>query len=163
MPNEDEGLYTENYTFDYANPENKTLHVPASSIEAYKNIDPWCNFKEIIALKEDEFPNVPKCATPKVEIVGGEIVFKCETEEVEFISEVKVPDPKNSYDSKISTPKKYSVSVYAVKANYENSDTATAEFDFSGDTSLSGDVDGNGIVNVADHVKLSSIILDQNE
>ena len=112
-------------------------------------------------------PTVPvysqKCATPTINLVNGQIEFGCETEGVEYVSKVIVSDAKTYYSATISTPKKFKVAVYAKKANYEISDTAIAEFDFSGDTSLSGDVDGNGIVNVADHVKLSSIIMDQNE
>ena len=158
-----EGLYTDPSAFADSYPEYITLHVPATSAEAYGALEPWKNFKEIVGLNGEEIPATPKCATPTISLVDGKITFSCETEDVEYISEVTVNDAKKYYDNDISVPKKFKVKVYATKANYDNSDTATAEFDFSGDTSRSGDVDGNGIVNVADHVKLSSIIMDQNE
>jgi hypothetical protein len=38
--------------FDGTPIESATLHVPASSIEDYKDMYPWCNFKEIISFDE---------------------------------------------------------------------------------------------------------------
>ncbi len=43
---------THNEVFRYANIENVTLHVPATSVSAYQAVEPWKNFKEIVALKE---------------------------------------------------------------------------------------------------------------
>ena len=43
---------TQNEVFRYANIENATLHVPAASISAYQAVEPWKNFKEIVALPE---------------------------------------------------------------------------------------------------------------
>ena len=40
--------------FKDTNIGNITLHVPASSIEAYKATVPWYRFKEIVAIKDDE-------------------------------------------------------------------------------------------------------------
>ena len=164
-----EGLWTNSQAFADSYQEYITLHVPAESAEAYAALEPWKNFKEIVGLNGEEIPETPeipatpKCATPTISLVDGKITFSCETEGVEYISNISVSDARDYYDNEISAPKKFKVTVYATKASYDNSDTATAEFDFSGDTSLSGDVDGNGKVNVADHVKLSSIIMDQNE
>ena len=111
----------------------------------------------------DEIPEAPKCATPTISLVNGEIIFGCETEGAEFVSEVTVSDAKAYYDNKVSAPKKFKVKVHATKSGYNDSDEVTEEFDFSDDTSRSGDVDGNGLVNVADHVELSKIILNQQE
>ena len=43
---------TQNEVFRSANIENVTLHVPATSVSAYQAVEPWKNFKEIVALKE---------------------------------------------------------------------------------------------------------------
>ena len=53
----------------------------------------------------------------------------------------------------------YKVTVYATKAGYNNSDAATIEI--QANSGVKGDVDGDGKVNVADHVELSKIILNQ--
>lgn len=43
-----------NFMFDETHPELMTLHVPASSIDAYKNQDPWNTFGNIVSLSEEE-------------------------------------------------------------------------------------------------------------
>ena len=45
---------TQNEVFRNSNIENVTLHVPAASISAYQAVEPWKNFKEIVALKDQE-------------------------------------------------------------------------------------------------------------
>ena len=154
-----EGLYTDPDAFKDSYPQAITLHVPASAIEAYKGTEPWSSFKSFVPIGEGEIPETPKCATPTISLVNGEIIFGCETEGAEFVSEVTVSDAKAYYDNKVSAPKKFKVKVHATKSGYSDSDEVTEEFDFSGDTSRSGDVDGNGKVDVADHVKLSDIIM----
>ena len=52
------GAFNGSY-IDYA-----TLHVPAESIIAYKNAEPWQNFKEIVALTDDD-PNPMRIMTTK--------------------------------------------------------------------------------------------------
>ena len=157
------GLYTYPNAFADSYQEYITLHVPATSVEAYKALEPWKNFKDVVALNGEEIPEIPKCATPTISIDNGKITFNCETEGVEYISEVTVSDAKKYYDNEISAPKIFKVSVYAVKANHENSDTATAEFDFLSFIAKPGDVNGDGDVNVADHVKLTEIIMNETD
>ena len=156
-----EGLFTQPNAFKDSYPQAMTLHVPASAIEAYKGTEPWSSFKSFVPIGESEIPETPKCATPTISLVNGEIIFGCETEGAEFVSEVTVSDAKAYYDNKVSAPKKFKVKVHATKSGYNDSDEVTEEFDFSGDTSRSGDVDGNGKVDVADHVKLSDIIMNK--
>ena len=141
----------ENSSIDYA-----TLHVPTNSIYAYKSTEPWSGFKEIVGL-DGSMPETPKCATPTISYENGEIVFGCETEGVEYISEVTAPDANKYNDSKISLSQVYKVSVYAVKNGYDNSDTVTAEIHISG--GQTGDTNGDGVVNAADIVAIVNIIM----
>ena len=157
----EEALYTYSDAFKDSYPQSMTLHVPAAAIEAYKGTEPWSSFKSFVPIGEGEIPETPKCATPTISLVNGEIIFGCETEGAEFVSEVTVSDAKAYYDNKVSAPKKFKVKVHATKSGYDDSEEVTEEFDFSGDTSRSGDVDGNGKVDVADHVKLSDIIMNK--
>ena len=53
-------------------------------------------------------------------------MFVCDTEGVEFVSEIKDADIKKFYDDRITLTATYEISVYATKAGYENSDVATA-------------------------------------
>ena len=152
----DMGLYTYTSAFNNSYPEYIILHVPETSIEAYKAVEPWSNFKSIVALP-------PTCATPVISYANDKISFSCATEGAEFISNIIVSDAKEYYSSEISLSKKYIVSVYATKTGYEASDVATKEIEITsgGNTgpTLAGDVNGDGKVDVADHVALSDIIM----
>ena len=143
--------------------EYATLHVPTASIDAYKSAAPWSGFKTFMGL-DGTLPDNPteetkKCATPTISLVDGELQFSCETEGVEYVSEVTVGDAKKYYDSKVSLTGVYKVSVYATKTGYDNSDVATAEFTMSSGSGIKGDVNGDGKVDVSDVVGTANIIL----
>ena len=151
-------------TFEGSYIEYTTLHVPAASIEAYHSTEPWSQFKAIVALEGDDIPETKKCATPEISYANGKLDYTCETEGVQFVSEVIVGDAKKYYDASVTLSQTYKISVYAIKAGYENSDVATREIVIeNGQSSLFGDLNKDGKVNVADHVKLSKIILNQQE
>ena len=156
-----EGLYTYPDAFKESYPQAMTLHVPAASIEAYRSTEPWSQFKAFVALEDGDIPATQKCATPTISFNNGKVSFTCETEGAEFVSEVKASDAKLYYDSEYTLSQKYTISVYATKTGYDNSDTVTRDIIITGDgkTIIVGDVDGDGKVNVADHVKLSEIIM----
>ena len=113
----------------------------------------------VIYLVED----ITEEKTPTISFNNGKVSFTCETEGAEFVSEVKAGDAKLYYDSEYTLSQKYTISVYATKTGYDNSDTVTRDIIITGDGKaiIVGDVDGDGKVNVADHVELSKIILNQ--
>lgn len=114
---------TEEDVFENSNTGNATLHVPASSIDTYRSTKPWKYFKNIVTLEKAE---LLKCALPTISYQKGKLLFSCETEEVEFVSEITDSDIKKNYDAETSLTATYHISVYATKAGYENSDIATA-------------------------------------
>lgn len=59
------------------------------------------------------------------------------------------------------SPSALKITVYASKPGYETSDAATTEITGGAAGGIRGDLDGNGVVNVADHVELSKIIMNQ--
>ena len=104
-----------------------------------------------------------KCATPTIAYDKGELVFASETEEVNFISEVKVADAKNNEGARVQLMPTYEITVYATKDGYDDSDVATATIQwrdgrpqFTGFSSITldgkaaNDTNGDGIVDVAD-------------
>ncbi len=105
--------------------EYATLHVPTASVDAYKATAPWSNFKTIMGL-DGTIHETPKCATPTISYTAGKLMFSCESEGVEFVSEIKDTDIKKNYTSEVDLTVTYIISVYATKAGYENSDVATA-------------------------------------
>lgn len=143
--------------------ENATLHVPAASVENYKNSAPWSEFGTIVALNGVVDPVIPKCETPTISYVDGELTFTCKTDDVEFVSQITASDAKNYYNKSIVLTNKYIVSVYATKEGYENSDTVTQEITIGGNSEegsgVSGDITGDGMVNAADIVQIVNIIM----
>ena len=131
------------------------LHVPGVAYNAYFTTIPWSNFSGISAIHDGE---VVKCATPVINYADGKISFSCDTEDVEFKSIIAVDGAKAYSGAQISNPQSYMVSVYAVKKGCYRSDTATRTFMFPNSVLL-GDLNGDGAVDVKDHVKLSDIIL----
>lgn len=161
--NADEVPITSSDAFNQSYPEYITLHVPAASIETYRSTAPWSQFKTIVALESGDVPEIKKCATPEISFDNGRVKFTCETEGVDYISSVTLADEHNYYDDEIQLSQTYKITVYATKAGYENSDITTREIVIKSDDKaiVVGDVDGDGKVNVADHVKLSDIILNK--
>ena len=153
---------TQPKAFQDSYPQAMTLHVPAASIEVYRSTEPWKQFKDIVAIEDGDIPEAPKCATPEINYVDGKVSFSCETEGVEYISDVTVADAKKYYDSEFTLSQTYKITVYAVKPGYDNSDVATREIIIeNGQSSLFGDLNKDGKVDVADHVKLSDIIMNK--
>ncbi len=105
--------------------EYATLHVPAASIDVYKETIPWKNFKQIVAI-DGETPTSQKCATPTICYSNKKLSFSCETEGAEFVYEVTDSDIKKGYESSVDLSATYEISVYATKSGYDNSDVATA-------------------------------------
>ena len=119
---------TINNVFDHSFIDYATLHVPAASIEQYKTTDPWCLFGTIVATDGNmpEPPTPQKCATPTISYANGELAFTCETEGVEFVSEITDTDIRKFYDAKVSLSVTYTINVFATKDGYDNSEVATA-------------------------------------
>lgn len=155
----DEGnpLYTSVDAFKDSYIEYATLHVPATLIDDYKTTEPWKNFKEIVGLNGEM---QEKCATPVIIYENGKVMFACATEGVEYVTDIVCTDNKKYYSSAIDLAGTYTVSVYATKAGYENSDVATLEITLSDNASdKKGDVNGDGVVDAADVVKVTNIIM----
>lgn len=162
-------IYSNNTTVITANPntfyemntENVTLHVPYTVIDGYKGVSPWNQFGKIIGLdiegSDDE--NSPKCANPVISYKSGEILFSCETEGVVFVSEITPLDSGKEFESKITLSNKYRLKVYSTKDGYRNSDIVEEEIDIRGEM---GDVNGDGVVDAADVVKVTNIIMGKN-
>ena len=144
--------------------ENATLYVPSNLVDQYKNDLYWGKFKAILPI---ESSSDPKCATPTIKVENGVLKFECATEGVEFhysytVSSCSFSGSSDKGDSGVLLPT-VTISVYASKSGYSLSDTATLTTNLSNGSGKLGDLNGDGEVNVADHVALSSIIMNQNK
>ena len=126
--------------------EYATLHVPASSVNAYKAADPWKNFKSIVAI-DGETPTTQKCEKPTISYENGQLKMSCATEGVEYVTDITNADIKKHYDATISLTATYNISVYATKSGYDNSDVATATLCWIDQTPKTEGIT-NGVANI---------------
>ena len=103
------------------------------------------------------------CATPTIDYVDGKLVFSCETEEVKYVYYITMTSEMESETSDTDLPTKYTVSAYAKKEGYKNSEIATKEIEVTpgggGGTGIKGDVNEDGIVNGTDIQEVINIIV----
>ena len=110
---------------------------------------------------------IEKCATPTISVVNGKVHFDCETEDVEFHYGFTNPIFANSVGNDMEIPSSYNLSVYATRTGYEDSDVATLEIPVGSgsgnqeNNGILGDLNGDGVVDAADVVKLVNIISGQ--
>ena len=146
------------------------LYVPDGCMVAYEAADQW---KDFFFKEEGEgtagqgagahSDNNKKCETPTITVDGGTIKFDCKTSGVMFHYNISSADAKSDVaNSSIEVKNNYTVSVYASKEGYTDSEVAKKSFQVAG-AGKKGDVNGDNKVDVADHVELSKIILEQGQ
>ena len=116
---------TGNNVFSDSSIETATLHVSRTALDKYRVTLPWSNFGKIMSI-DGYTPEPMKCATPTIAYQNGQLIFQCETENVEFVSEITDTDIKKNFTAIVNLTATYDISVYASKAGYENSDTIQA-------------------------------------
>ena len=146
------------------------LYVPDGCMAAYEAASQW---KDFFFKEEGEgtagqgagahSDNNKKCETPTITVDGGTIKFDCKTSGVMFHYNISSADAKSDVaNSSIEVKNNYTVSVYASKEGYTDSEVAKKSFQVAG-AGKKGDVNGDNKVDVADHVELSKIILEQGQ
>ena len=151
MPEEPPFLYANSFS-NY----NITLKVPESAATKYKSTEPWSNFAQIQTLDGSEIEK-EQCATPTIVYKDGKLSFSCGTEGVTFCYSVTPPSSFQGEGNEVSLSNKYTISVYAKKDGYENSETVTKEIEIQGQNG-SQDVNGDGIVDTQDVLEIYKYI-----
>ena len=167
---------TKNDAFEESYINHATLHVSTSSIDAYKAVEPWASFKTIMGLDGTipEEPETPKCATPTIAFDKDGLVFSCETPDADIAYEITDSDVRKGFanGNKVSLTPVYTITYYAMKAGYENSDVATAIIRWRngtpvfqgftrvdpGEGAVWGDLNIDGVVDVADIANIIDIM-----
>ncbi len=114
---------TKSDAFQNSYVEYATLHVPAASISLYQATEPWSGFKSIVAI---EGGKIQQCATPSISYNNGKLTFSCDTDGAICQSTITDPDINSYSSNEVQLGVTYTISVYATKTGYENSETATA-------------------------------------
>lgn len=107
--------------------KNATLYVPAGTIDKYKATEGWKDFLFIEEGTGGSTPTTPqKCEKPTIAYKNGKLTFNCETEGATCQSTISDPDIASYSSNEVQLGVTYTISVYATKLGYENSDVATA-------------------------------------
>ena len=98
------------------------------TIDKYKATKGWQDFKFI---EEGEgpggdTPTTQKCEKPTISYENGKLTFTSETEGAVCQYSITDTDIKAGSGNEVQLGVTYTISVYAAKAGYENSETATA-------------------------------------
>lgn len=131
-----------------------TLHVPNNSIYRYSNDINWKGFGTYISIESEL---LPQCEKPIITYKDGFVCFSCDTPGVTFVPKVEFIYNNEDDPDKINLSSNYIVKVYATREGYRDSEVATKEVT----PGKFGDLNNDGEVNVADHVKLSDIIMNK--
>lgn len=132
------------------------IYVQDGSIELYQTVAPWSDLNLITFSGSGP----KKCATPVISYKNDILSFTSETPEAVFHYSISYADAQKNTSSILNVSGKLQIRVYASKSGYENSDIVESEINIKG---LEGDLNGDGEVNVADHVKLSDIIMNKKQ
>lgn len=129
---------------------NVTLLVPEKSISAYQEKTPWKDFKEIVAFK--------KCATPTIAFKDGKITATSETAGAECTISGTITS-SIAGTNEVAPTIKLKVTAYATAEGYVQSETAEATFDLIELLFNTGDVNGDGNIDVKDVTDLVNKVL----
>jgi len=119
------------------------LHIPAGGL--YYNQEPWKSMTQ-------DYEQI--CATPTYSLVGSTLKFECDTPGVTYHYKYTVEGENADH---LDTGGKCTVTFYAKKAGYTDSNPVTAVVDMP--ATLKGDVNLDGKVTITDAVNVVDIIL----
>ena len=122
------GKTSDSRTFSQNTFLNATLYIPKGTIDKYKATDGW---KDFVFIEEGngsggDTPTTQKCEKPTISYENGKLTFTSETEGAVCQYSITDTDIKAGSGNEVQLGATYNISVYAAKAGYENSETATA-------------------------------------
>ena len=110
--------YTDTFYNLYATVD---VFVPQEALEAYQTANVWKEFQKLHAIGGTE-----QCATPTIHYANNELIFNCETEGVTYKSTITDADIASYSSDRVKLGVTYTITVRATKADYADSETATA-------------------------------------
>lgn len=115
------------YTSDNPNVVNVSSSGLLSAVSTgTANITVTENFSQLKKSVEIVVSDSKRCAKPTIAYINGKLSFKSETDGVEFHYDIKDSDVGGGIGSDIDLSVTYSISVYATREGYTNSETTTA-------------------------------------
>ena len=89
-----------------------------------------------------------KCATPIISYADGQVSVTCETEDAKVVTTVANVDDGTYEEIEFSLTPTYTITAYATKAQYENSDVATLTLCWIACTEEHEDEEETGLINI---------------
>ena len=121
------GKTSDSRTFSQNTFNNATLYVPKGTIDKYKATDGW---KDFLFIEEGtgggDTPTTQKCEKPTISYENGKLTFSSATDGAVCQYSITDTDIKAGSGNEVQLGVTYTISVYAAKEGYENSETATA-------------------------------------
>ena len=143
------GKTSDDRTFSQNTFNNATLYVPKGTIDKYKATDGW---KDFLFIEEGtgggDTPTTQKCEKPTISYENGKLTFSSATDGAVCQYSITDTDIKAGSGNEVQLGVTYNISVYAAKAGYENSETATATLCWIDQQPKTEGIK-NGIANVA--------------
>ena len=120
-------------TFSQNTFNNATLYVPKGTIDKYKATNGWKDFffiEEGVGPGGDTpqppTPEQQKCEKPTISYENGKLTFSSATDGATCQYSITDTDIKAGSGNEVQLGVTYTINVYATKAGYDNSETATA-------------------------------------
>ena len=106
---------------------NSTLYVPKGTADNYKSKKGWQNF---VYIEEGDGSgsgqSAQRCEKPTISYSNGKLSFNCATSGATCKYTINDTDIKSGSGNEVELGVTYTISVYATKSGYDDSETATA-------------------------------------
>ena len=112
--------------------EKTKVHVPHDLMEKFHDTYPWSYFTIVDMETGEPFdpsenPSEKVCAKPSITIDNGELIFTCETEDVEYVTTISCYDVGTLvHKGNIKLAASYIITSYAKREGYKNSEIVKA-------------------------------------
>ena len=130
--------------------EDAVLYVPKGTKSRYESTAGWNMFNSIVEITQ-------KCETPTISYSNGQLKFDCETDGVEFKTNITDIDIRGFATSVIDLSATYNIRVYATKTGYDDSDIASAILCW-----IDAEPKTEGIENGVEQVRANAILIQSN-